>query len=462
MTGHDLKMTAHHFDLVIIGAGSGNSILSPAFDSWRVAIVEEGDFGGTCLNRGCIPTKMLVHAADVAETVRHASELGVDAHVDRVRWRDIRDRVFNRIDPIAAGGEDYRTNRCANTTVFKGRARFTGAKQITIGDVVIEGEQIVIAAGGRPMIPDVPGLAEVPFSTSDDIMRIDDVPEHLIVLGGGFIANELAHVFGAFGSKITLINRGTRLLRAEDDDISQRFTEMISKRAGFDVRLATTVRNVSRSGPDISVELSGGSTVTGDRLLVATGRVPNTDRLDVAATGLAQHPDGRVMVDEYQRTAAAGIWALGDVSSPHMLKHVANHESRVVQHNLLHADSMIATDHRYVPHAVFTRPQIASVGLTERDARAAGYDLMIKIQAFGDTAYGWAMEDTTSVCKLIADRATRRLLGAHLIGPHSAILVQQLIQGMTFGRTIDEMGRGQYFIHPAMPEVIENALLGLE
>lgn len=455
-------MPAHKYDLVIIGAGSGNSILSAEFDNWRVAIVEEGDFGGTCLNRGCIPTKMLVHAADVAETVRHASELGVDATVDRVRWRDIRDRVFNRIDPIAAGGEDYRTNRCANITVFKGHGRFTGPKQITVGDVVIEGAQVVVAAGGRPMIPDVPGLADVPFSTSDDIMRIDDVPEHLIVLGGGFIANELAHVFGAFGSKITLINRGTRLLRAEDDDISQRFTDMTSKRSGFDVRLGARVTKVSGATGHVIIELVDGSTVDGDRLLVATGRVPNTDLLDVAAAGLAQHPDGRVVVDEFQRTSIGGIWALGDVSSPHMLKHVANHEARVVQHNVLHPDAMIATDHRFVPHAVFTRPQIASVGLTERDARAAGYDLMIKIQAFGDTAYGWAMEDTTSVCKLVADRSTRQLLGAHLIGPHSAILVQQLIQGMTFGRTVDEMGRGQYFIHPAMPEVIENALLGLE
>ena len=152
-----------HFDLVIFGTGSANSILGPEFDSWKVAIIEEWVFGGTCLNRGCIPTKMLVHAADVAETVRHASHLGIDAHVESVRWRDIRDRVFNRIDPIAAGGEDYRTNRCPNVTVFKGRGTFVGPKQIEVNGVVVTGEQIVVAVGARPFIPMIEGLADVPF-----------------------------------------------------------------------------------------------------------------------------------------------------------------------------------------------------------------------------------------------------------------------------------------------------------
>jgi mycothione reductase len=451
-------MTAR-FDLVILGTGSANSILGPEFDSWKVAIIEEGTFGGTCLNRGCIPTKMLVHVADLAESIRHGAALGLDGTVEAIRWRDIRDRVFaNRIDPIAAGGEDYRSNRCPNVTVFRGHGEFVGAKQIRIGDTVIEGEQIVVAVGARPMIPDVPGIADVPFHTSDDIMRIDAIPARLAVLGGGFIASELAHVFGGFGSEVTMINRGNVLLRQEDHEVAQHFTEQFAAR--FDLRLGAKVTRIDHHNGEVTVSLGDGSVVVADALLVSTGRIPNSDTVNAGAAGLAMHPDGRIVVDANQRTNVPGVWALGDVSSPHMLKHVANHEARVVQHNLLHPEALRETDHRFVPHAVFTRPQIAGVGMTERDARATGADVMVSVCKFGDTAYGWAMEDTTSFCKLIADRTTRRLLGAHMIGPHSAILIQQLIQGMAFGQTVDEMARGQYYIHPALPEVVENALLG--
>lgn len=452
-----------HFDLVIFGTGSANSILGPEFDSWKVAIIEEWVFGGTCLNRGCIPTKMLVHAADVAETVRHASHLGIDANVVKVRWRDIRDRVFNRIDPIAAGGEDYRTNRCTNVTVFKGRGTFVGPKQIEVNGVVVSGEQIVVAVGARPFIPSIEGLTDVPFHTSDDIMRVDELPERLLVIGGGFIANELAYVFSAFGSHINLIHRGQALLSVEDDDVSAAFTSAVRNRANTSLRLGVHATSVTRSADGtVVVTLSDGSVVEGDALLLATGRRPNTDTINAAASGLAVHPDGRLVVDVHGQTGVPGVWALGDVSSPHMLKHVANHEARIVQHNLLHPDAMREIDHCFVPAAVFSRPQIASVGLTERAARAAGIDVVVKNQAYGDVAYGWAMEDTSSFCKLIADRASRKLVGAHIIGPQSSTLIQQLIQGMATGQTVDEMARGQYYIHPALPELIENALLGLE
>jgi mycothione reductase len=464
------ESSVRQFDLVILGTGSGNSIVSEEFDDWSVAIVEEGVFGGTCLNRGCIPTKMLVHAADVAEYARHAHRLGVDARVDGVRWRDIRDRVFGRIDPIAAGGDDYRSKRCPNITVYRGRGHFVGERTISVRaadgtEMVISGDRVVVSVGARPADPGIDGLSRVPFHTSDTIMRIDQIPDRLAVIGGGFIANELAHVFGSFGSEIRLIHRGPTLLKEQDDEISSRFTTLVSQRPNFDVRLNTTVNRARHDGHLVRLDLSDGSMVTADALLVATGRIPNTDTLDPERAGLEVDRHGRVVVDETQATSAPGVWALGDVSSPHMLKHVANHEARVVQHNLL-ADrrgltGRRRTDHRFVPSAVFTSPQIATVGLTERAARAAGHDVVVKVQNFGDTAYGWAMEDTTSVCKLIADRSTHLLLGAHLIGPHSAILIQQLIQGMSFGQTVDDMAKGQYFIHPAMPEVVENALLGL-
>ena len=243
------------FDLLIFGTGSGNTILSPEFDDWSVAIVEEGLFGGTCLTRGCIPTKMFVYAADLVAGIEHAGRLGIDAHLDGVRWLDLRDRVFfGRIDPIALDGEDYRTNRCKNTTVFKGHGRFIAPKAVEVDGEVIEAERVVIAGGGRPMIPDIPGLIESGYSTSDDIMRVDAVPERLAILGGGFIGCELGHVFGSFGSRVTLIHRGPELLRNEDHDVRARFTERYRDR--FDVRLTEVVRSVRRGPKGLTLDLA--------------------------------------------------------------------------------------------------------------------------------------------------------------------------------------------------------------
>ncbi|MGD9997427.1 MAG: mycothione reductase [Ilumatobacteraceae bacterium] len=455
-------MQREQYDVVIIGAGSGNTIIGPEHDHLSFAMVEDGVFGGTCLNRGCIPTKILVHTADMARTIEHAAAFGLDVTLDRVRWKDIRDRVFDRIDPIAESGEQYRRSGSPNVTVRDGHARFVGPRTLEValrdGPVLVEGRQVVIAAGARPMVPDVPGLVEAGFYTSDDIMRVDDVPEHLIVVGGGFIACELAHVFGSFGAAISIVQRSSRLLSAEDQDVSDAITRCFAER--FDLHCGTTLARVARHGDVVEVTLSDGTTIEGTDLLVATGRIPNSDRLGLADVGIDTHPDGRIVTDLTQATSAPGVWALGDVSSPYMLKHVANHEARVVAHNLLHPDDRRRTDYRAVPHAVFTNPQIASVGMTEREAVARGVDLMVSTQPYAGVAYGWALEDTSGFCKLIADRGTRRLVGAHILGPHASSLIQQLVQGMTHGSTIDEMANGQYYIHPALGELVENALLG--
>ena len=212
---------------------------------------------------------------------------------------------------------------------------------------------------------------------------------------------------------------------------------------------------------DVTVRLSDGTSVSGDRLLVATGRVPNGDRLDLPAGGVSAAPNGRVLVDAYQRTSAPGVWAIGDASSEGQHKHLANHEERVVAHNLARPEQLIPSDRRFVPSAVFTHPQIASVGITEEQAMLSGRQYVSALLPYGSTAYGWAMEDTTSICKLLADPATGQLIGAHLMGDQASTLIQPLIQAMTFGLTVPEMARGQYWIHPALTEVVENALLAL-
>ncbi|MFT4166800.1 MAG: mycothione reductase [Microlunatus sp.] len=470
----------HHVDLCIIGSGSGNSIPDERFDDWRIALIDDGpQFGGTCLNVGCIPTKMYVHPADLARMPEHAVPLGVDLTLDQVHWAKIRDRIFGRIDPISAGGERYRAES-RNIQLFRQRARFIAEKTIQLTEgTQITADRFVLAAGSRVRIPEILGLAETPYETSDTVMRLAEPPRTMIIIGAGYVAAEFAHVFSAYGTAVTLVGRKDRLLRHEDGDISSRFTRLLGERV--DLRLQHRVVGVRQESPDSAVAAStaesessrarvvvdidgpdGPATLTADVLLVATGRIPNGDRLDLGLAGVALDEDGYIVVDEYQRTTADGIFALGDVSSHHQLKHVANQEARVVQHNLLHPDAMIESDHRFIPHAVFSSPQVASVGLTEEDAVEHGIDYVAALKPYADVAYGWAMGETGDhVVKLLADRQSAQLIGAHLIGPEASSLIQPLIQAMSFGLRADELARGQYWIHPAMAEVIENALLAL-
>jgi mycothione reductase len=266
-------------------------------------------------------------------------------------------------------------------------------------------------------------------------------------------------VFGSFGTRVTVVNRSARLLRAQDDEISERFTEVARRQ--WDVRLEAQATKVERYDGGVRAHLSDGSTVHADTVLVAVGRISNADGMDLEKTGVERDADGVIVVDEYQRTNVDGIWALGDVANYYQLKHVSNHEARVVQHNLLHPGDLMKSRHDAVPSAVFSHPQVASVGLTEQTARAQGVDYVVAHEQYGATAYGWAMEDTTSFAKLLADPATGLILGAHFMGPQASNLIQPVIQAMAFGQTAQEVARGQYWIHPALMEVVENLLLAL-
>ncbi|QYH19559.1 mycothione reductase [Corynebacterium aquatimens] len=456
-----------HYDLIIIGTGSGNTILTPEFDDKKVAIVEHGAFGGTCLNVGCIPTKMYVLAADAAYAPRESQRLGVDLEFKGADWPAIVDRVFtNRIDVIAEGGESYRRSEaCPNVDVYDGTATFVGEKRIrtAAGDQPFEitADQILLAAGSRPRIPE---WAEgVPFHTNEDIMRLPQQPKSLTIVGGGFIAMEFAHVFEALGTDVTVISRSP-FLRSLDSTIGEQFNTIAQQR--FNTKLGRTVVDATGDSTQVTLTLDDGSSVTSEALLIATGRIPNGDVLEAPTGGVELDERGRVCVDEYGRTTADGVWALGDISSPYQLKHVANAEARAVTQNILDTfagkEPMRIMPHEHVPWAVFTHPQIATVGLTEEQAVEGGFDVTVKVQNYGDVAYGWALEDTTGVCKLVADRATGRLLGAHYMGPQASTLIQQMITVMAFDLDLREFPRKQYWIHPALPEVTENAILGLD
>jgi mycothione reductase len=448
-----------HYDLAVIGTGSGNSIVDDRFADWRVAIIEDNLFGGTCLNVGCIPTKMFVYPADLARAARQAPALGVDSSYDGADWTEIRDRIFARIDPIAADGKRYREG-LPNVDVYSSHATFVDDHTLAVGGEQITADQIVIAAGSRVDVAPLPGLEDVDFHTSDTVMRLDALPRRMTIVGGGYVAAEFAHVFSALGTAVTQVHRGPVLLRGQDEDVSRTFTEVAARQ--WEVRLDTEATSVKQQEGTITVSLSDGTDVEADVLLIATGRVGNADRLGLEHTSI-RAAGGKVEVDEFQRTSAAGVWALGDVSNSFDLKHVANLEARTVQHNLLDPDHPVASDHRFVPSAVFTSPQIATVGLTEQDARDQGISYVTATHDYADIAYGWAMESTPGeqFVKLVGTPDGHRLLGAHVIGPQASLLIQPLVQAMSLGSDPADVATGQYWIHPAMTEAVENALLKL-
>ena len=468
-----------HYDIALIGSGSANSFPGPDLADRTIVQIDRGVgpdrvFGGTCLNLGCIPTKMVVHTAELAATPADAARCGRTEQLQHVDWPAIRDRIFGRIDPITAGGEAYRRDHedNANLTLLRGTARFVGEKELLVDGndgsrQRITADTIVLGAGSRPVLPPIDGLADLAPHTSDTIMRVEALPASLAILGSGVVAVEMAHVLSALGVEVTLIARSQRVLRAADADISARHTELLGERLHLVTGFDTTSARRTADGVELRGTREGREEPRrAEELLVAGGRRPNSDLLDVRAAGIDVAEDGRVEVDAYQRVLAGGevregVFAFGDLSSPHQLKHVANHEQRIVRHNVLHPEQLRRSDTMPVPSGVFTHPHVAWVGMDEETARASGREVRVAVQEYASIAYGWALEDTTGFAKIIADAETTEILGAHLIGPEATTLIQLLIQAMSTGQTARDIATTQYWIHPAMPELIENALLQL-
>ncbi|MGO1523726.1 MAG: mycothione reductase [Nesterenkonia sp.] len=470
------------YDLAIIGSGSGNSLITPYWDDKQVALADRGilatgAFGGTCLNVGCIPTKMFVRPAALARTPEEAGRLGVEQHTVSSDWPAIRDRIFSRIDGISTGGRQYREG-LSNVNLISEEITLTGPKSFrTVSGAEVAAEQMVIAAGSRPVLPQVPGIDLPQVHTSETIMRVEELPQRVLIVGGGYIACEFAGIFSGLGSEVIQINRSVGLMSQLDEEIAAAYSEQAQK--NWTVQYQRTLASVEPREPDVG----GAAGVTAhlvtsdgrkeqhdvDLVLVAIGRTPNSDLVGAAQAGLDVLDDGRIAVDEHQRVLSGGgpvdgLYALGDVSSEAMLKHVANHEARVVAHNLEHPDDLRSPRTHAVPSAVFSHPEIAQVGLTEKQAAEAvgAENVTTKTQSYGDTAYGWAMEDEYGIMKVIADRRDGMILGGHAMGYQSSNLIQPVVHAMSFGQDAYTAARGQYWIHPALMEVTENALLGLD
>jgi mycothione reductase len=448
------------FDLIVIGSGSGLDVANAAAEhgGMKVAIVEKGRMGGTCLNRGCIPSKLLIHSADVAETIRSAGQFGVKVGEFSIDFQSIAKRTTGIVD---SESDCIRSafSEIDNPKLFSHECRFIGDKTISVGNETIQGNKILIASGTRPFIPKIHGLDGSGFMTSDEALRLKKQPRVLTIIGGGYIAAEMAHFFGALGTKVNIVQRGNLLIPHEDEEVARKFTQVFSKKCnvylGYDTESVGKktggiffVKARNSSGKVISLE--------SDQLLVATGRTPNSDTLDLGKTGVQVDGRGFVRVNKYLETNVKGIFALGDAVGRYMFKHSANHEAQYAFNNIMHADKKVAVDYAAMPHAIFSWPQVASVGHTEQELKKDRADYAKAVYPYIRTTMGEAIEDRDGFVKLLASRKDSRILGCHIIGAHASILIHEVLIAMKAGITIGNIARTVH-IHPALSEVVSRA-----
>ena len=445
------------FDLIVIGSGSGLEVSAEAAErGLSVAVVEHGPFGGTCLNRGCIPSKMLIHCADVMETIQRAHLFGIKASVESVDWQFIIKRAYKEIDSDAQSIEEG-NRQAPNITVYKDTARFVGEKTLEVSGEHISADTVVIAAGTRPSVPEIPGLGDVPYITSDEALRLPEQPRRIAIVGGGYIAAELAHFFGSLGTEVTIIHRSPIMLRDEDEQVSQRFTEVYQRK--FNLLLNAQVSRAYRNGNEVALEVSlDGHTlsIAADVLLLATGRIPNTDLMEVANTGVEVDGRGFVKTDEYLETRVPGVWALGDIVGKYLLKHSANLEAAHVANNIFNPEHKVAVNYHSMPHAIFASPQVAGVGLTEQEARELDIDYVAATYDYHNTAYGSSIEDRDGFVKVLANPESGEILGCHIIGSEASMLIQEAVNAMRLRLSTDAITQSIY-VHPALPEVVQRA-----
>jgi len=468
------------YDFLVIGAGSGLDVANAAANRGQsVAVVEKGPLGGTCLNRGCIPSKMLLYRAEVLETIERADEFGIDASVDGVEFadivREVNEEVSEDADSIERG-----LSSSSQHDLYQAKAEFVDEKTVELVTGDEEGEQlraetVLIAAGTRPGVPSIDGIEDADYVTSREALQLEEPPERLVVIGGGYIAAELGHFFGTFGSDVSIIGRRPNLLPDADEEVAAEFTERLDDR--FDVYTGYEATAVSQSDGEITVEAreypqpgeepypepqSGDGaaehvTVTGDELLVAAGRVPNTDTLNVGAAGVDTDDAGFVETDEYLRTSADGVWALGDIVGEYLLKHSANHEAQAVARNVF-GDEPEPVDYTAMPFAVFSSPEVAGVGATEQELRAADREYAKRTYRYEDAARGSAMKAEGFVKPLIDMEG--EILGCHIVGPEASNLIEEVVVAMKAGSGTVQDIRESVHIHPALSEVVQRAFSG--
>ncbi|WP_135822406.1 dihydrolipoyl dehydrogenase family protein [Halostella litorea] len=450
------------YDIVVLGGGTGNRVAEAAADAgMETALVERGRLGGTCLNRGCNPSKKLIHRADVAEAVRHADEVGIEASVDDVAFADIVADVTETVTEAAEEKARRARNR-SGLTFYQAEGQFVDAHTVEVaggdgssGDR-LTAERIVLAGGSRPMVPDsIDGTDETPFLTSDDALRLDTLPDRLVVVGGGYIAVELSHFFSQMGSDVTIVGHGETLVDREDAAVAQRLTEAYRKEhelhLGF--RVTAVAEDDGERVVTAETEDGEGIEVPGDRLLIATGRTPNSDSWNVSAAGIETDGKGFVETDEQLRTSVDSVYAIGDIAGNYMFKHSGDKEAEYVVGNAVHGRER-SVEYPGMSHAIFGSPQVASLGRTESDIDD-GVDYEVGTCAYDDTALGAALRDQGGFAKALVG-SDGEVIGCHVIGPEASTMIHEVNTAVAAGADAERIAETIH-IHPAISEVIQGA-----
>jgi mycothione reductase len=457
------------YDIIIIGSGAGMNVASTAYQrGMRVAVVEHGPMGGTCLNRGCIPTKILTYVADLIVQTEHANELNITAKVESVDFPALMERMRRETqgDSILQGES---VEQAKGMDWYKETGEFVDDYIIKVGNEKIKAPTIFIVSGMRSYIPKIKGLDKIEYLDSKTALDLAIQPNSMIIIGGGYIAVEYGHFFSAVGTNVTIVGRNPYLVKREDHDISEILKSELSKRMTVVTNHEATEVN-ERDGVKLvkARDRATGEIIEfqAEVILVAAGRIPNTNLLKPEKTGVKTDKKGFIIVDEHLKTSKKGIWAFGDAINPvHQFRHVANDESQIAWYNFMisqsqqgHKQELYSMNYEAIPHAVFSYPPIATVGMTLREAKTLGKRLLVGEADYSVAAKGMAMGNPPSLVRVIADEDSRRIIGATIIGPYAPILIQEIINLMytqdgSFIPALQAM-----HIHPALPEVVQRVI----
>ncbi|MBI3421507.1 MAG: mercuric reductase [Acidobacteria bacterium] len=456
-------MQSDNYDALIIGSGQAGKplALDLAKSGWKTALIERDHIGGTCINVGCTPTKTMVASARVAYLARRAADYGVNANTVSVNLAAVRRRKQAIVESFRNGSQQ-RLEAAANLDLLFGEASFVSPNSIAVnlragGTRMLTAPKIFLNTGGRPANPQMEGADAVPLLDSSSIMELDAVPEHLLVLGGGYVGLEFGQMFQRFGSRVTIIQRAAQLLGREDQDVADEVLKLM-REDGIEVLLNAEAVRVTQQ-PDGQLELTvktpdGTRALTGSHALAAAGRAPNTETLNLAAAGIAADKHGFIVANERLETSAPGIYALGDVKGGPQFTHISYDDYRIIRANLLEGGHATTTE-RLVPYTVFIDPQLGRVGLTEAEARAAGLNIRVFKMPMNYVARALEMDESRGFMKAIVDAETQRILGCAILGIEGGELMSMLQIAM-LGKLPYTVLKDAVFAHPTLAEAFNN------
>jgi len=451
------------YDAVVVGSGSVMNIVDPMIQQSpkiKVAVIDKDEPGGICLTRGCIPSKILLYPAELLGTIEHAGEFGISIEVKRIDFKAVMGRMRRLIDAeIDQIREGLSTSE--NIDYYHMPAEFTAPYTMKVGKETIKGKMFLLGSGSQAIIPPIEGLEAAGYLTSDTVLHITELPESLAIVGGGYIAAEYGYFFASMGSRVTIVGRNQRFLPEEEPEVSA----LAKRELGRKMTILTGHEVINVRTEDSRKVLAARERRTGNtirvaasEILVAAGRGPTTALLHPERAGIKTNEGGWLVADEYLQTSQPNIWALGDALGNHMFKHKANYDSQVVYSNAI-AKQRVTMDYHAVPRAVFCYPEVAAVGMGESEAvrKLGPSKVAIGFYRYQDTAKGEAMNVTDYFVKIVVDRQTLRILGAHAIGPHASVIIQEIVDAMYTERASVASIYDSMHIHPALTEVVERA-----